>query len=110
MFEHCRGILGLDVGHRVSATLVANQERIAVGEVPCPGRLAMGANETPIGVVRPTGRNAFGDHPARAVPSEMQHLGSGIDLLTAVGNRDRIELPARIVPAQNTAWIFPGDG
>src|SRR6516225_5491401 len=40
----------------------------------------------------------------------MQHLGAGIDLLVTVGNRNRIEFTARIVAAQNTARIFPGDG
>src|SRR5215212_255909 len=40
----------------------------------------------------------------------MDHLGAGIDLLEAVGYRDRIEFAARIIAAQNAAWIFPGDG
>src|ERR1700730_13420205 len=39
----------------------------------------------------------------------MDHLGAGIDLLTPVGNRDRIEFAARIVAAQNAGRIFPGN-
>ena len=39
----------------------------------------------------------------------MDHLGAGIDLLAAVGDRDRIELAARIIAAQDAGRIFPGD-
>src|ERR1700712_4150902 len=39
----------------------------------------------------------------------MDHLGAGVDLLVTVRNRDRIELAARIVTAQDAARIFPGD-
>src|SRR5262245_32169532 len=40
----------------------------------------------------------------------MQHLGAAVDLLVAVGNRDRVELTARIVAAQDAARILPGAG
>ena len=39
----------------------------------------------------------------------MYHLGAGIGLLHIVGNGDGIELADRIIPAQNAAWVFPGD-
>jgi len=39
----------------------------------------------------------------------MQHLGAGIDLLVTVRDRDRVELTARVVAAQDAARIFPGD-
>src|SRR5215470_14804389 len=39
----------------------------------------------------------------------MNHLGAGIDLLVAVRDRDRVELAAGIVAAQDAARIFPGD-
>src|ERR1700730_7634429 len=55
------------------------------------------------------GRDALGDDPARRVLAEMDHLGAGIDLLVAVRDRDRIELAAGIVAAQDAARIFPGD-
>src|SRR5207302_5210764 len=32
-----------------------------------------------------------------------------IDLLAAVGDRDRVELAARMIAAQDAARIFPGD-
>src|ERR1700721_504082 len=70
----------------------------------------MSGDEAAIRVVRMPGRDALADDAARGVLAEMQHLGAGIDLLIAVGNGDRIELAARIVAAQDTARIFPGDG
>ena len=63
-----------------------------------------------IGIAGAAGGDALGDDPARGVPAEMQHLGAGIHLLASVGDRDRIELAARIVAAQDAARIFPGDG
>ena len=55
------------------------------------------------------GRDALGDDAAGRVLAEMQHLGAAIDLLVAVRDRDRIELAARTVAAQDAARIFPGD-
>ncbi len=69
----------------------------------------MRGDEAAIGVLRLARRDALGDDPARRVLAEMNHLGAGIDLLVAVRNRDRIELAARIVAAQDAARIFPGD-
>src|ERR1700733_14935151 len=70
----------------------------------------MRGDEAAIGVVGTAGGDALGDDAAGRVLAEMQHLGAGVDLLIAIGNRDRIELAARIVAAQNAAWIFPGNG
>ena len=46
----------------------------------------------------------------RRILAEMQHLGAAIDLLVAVGHRDRVELAARIVAAQDAGRVLPGDG
>src|SRR5215213_4161965 len=102
--------LRLDIGHGVSAAFVANQQRVALSEIAGVRRLAMGGHEAAIGVVGAAGGDALGDDAARGVFAEMDHLGAGIDLLEAVGYRDRIEFAARIIAAQNAAWIFPGDG
>src|SRR6185437_16905395 len=56
-----------------------------------------------------TRRDALGDDPACRVLAEMEHLGAAIDLLEAVGDRDRVEFTARVIAAQDAAWIFPGD-
>src|SRR5205085_11502114 len=110
VLEHRGGILRLDIRHGVGAALIANQERIAVGEVPRALGAAMRHHLAAIGVVGFAGGNAFGDDPARSVLAEVEHLGAAVDLLAAVRNRDRIELAVGIVAAQDAARIFPGDG
>src|SRR4029078_824106 len=110
MFEHRRGILLLDVGHGVRAALVADQQRVAVGEVARALRLAVRGDQPAVGVLRVAGRDALGDDAAGGVLAEMQHLGAAVDLLVAVRDRDRIELAARIVSAQDAARILPGNG
>src|ERR1700733_4778913 len=92
------------------AAFVADQKRVASGEVARAGRFTMRRDKTAIGVLRNAGRDALGDDPARRILAEVNHLGAGIDLLVAVRNRDRIELAARIVATQDAARIFPGDG
>src|ERR1700722_146713 len=92
------------------AAFVADEQRIAIGKITRAARPAMGGDETAIGVVCPPGRDALGDDPAGRVLAEMQHLGAGIALLVAVGDGYRVELAARIITAQDAAWIFPGDG
>src|SRR5262245_56897184 len=56
-----------------------------------------------------SGRDSLGDDPARGVLAEMQHLGAAVDLLAPVRDRDRIELAARKIAAQDATRIFPGD-
>src|SRR3982075_2128911 len=109
MLEQRRGILGFDIGHGVGAAFVADQERVAGGEIARAGGLAVRGDEAAIGVLGNAGRDTLGDDPARGVLAEMDHLGAGIDLLVAVRNRDRIKFTARIVAAQDAARIFPGD-
>src|ERR1700760_3543187 len=67
-------------------------------------------HKTAIGVLRFARRNALRDDPARRVLAEVQHLGAAVDLLIAVRDRDRVELAARIIAAQDAARILPGDG
>ena len=40
----------------------------------------------------------------------MDHLRAGVGLLIVIGQSHRIEFPYRVVPLQNHARIFPGDG
>src|SRR5262245_6861118 len=94
----------------MGAALVADQQRVAIGEVARALGAAVGAHQAAIGVVGVAGRDALGDDPAGGVLAEMQHLGAGIDLLVAVRDRDRIKFTTRVVAAQNAARIFPGDG
>src|SRR5690606_27720690 len=93
----------------VCAAFVADQQRIALGEVARVLGAAVRGDLAAIGVVRLAGRNALGDDAARRVLAEMDHLGATVDLLVTVGNGDRIELAARIVAAQDAGRIFPRD-
>src|SRR5271163_4061987 len=94
----------------MGAASVADQKRIAIGEITCAGGAAVRGDKTAISIVGMPGGDALTDDAARRVLAEMQHLGAGIDLLVAVGDGDRVELAARIVAAQDAARIFPGDG
>src|SRR5271169_238644 len=80
VFEHGRGILRFDIGHGVRAAFVADEKRIAIGEVPGPGGAAMGGDKPAIGIVGMARGDALGNDAARRVLAEMQHLGAGIDL------------------------------
>src|SRR5215469_5044141 len=93
----------------MGAALIADQKRIAIGEIARTGRAAVRRDQPPVGVVRVPRGDALGNDAARGVFAEMQHLGAGIDLLIAVGDGDRIEFTTRIVAAQYAAWIFPRD-
>src|SRR5437870_6775775 len=94
----------------MGAAFVADQERVAVGEVARAGRAAVRGPLAAIAVVGLAGRDALGADPGRGVLAEMQHLRAGIDLLVPVRDGDGIELAARIVAAQDAARILPGDG
>src|SRR4029450_4601250 len=69
-------VLRLDIGHGMRAAFVADQERVAVGEVPRIGGLAMRRNKPAIGVVGVTGGNALGDDAARRGAGERDHPGA----------------------------------
>src|SRR5207249_9992340 len=65
-----RSVLRFDVRHGVRAAFVADQERVAGGEVACAGSFPMCSHEAAIGVLRDPGRNALGDDPAGGVLAE----------------------------------------
>src|ERR1017187_717793 len=94
----------------MGAALIANQQRIAIGEVARVGRLAMRRHQPAIGVVGFARRDALGNDAAGGVLAEVNHLGAAVDLLVAVRDRDRVKFTPGIIAAQDAAWIFPGDG
>src|SRR5262245_57655598 len=61
MLERRRRILGFHIGHGVGAALDADQERVAGGVVARTRRLAVGADEAAIGVLRHAGSGTLGD-------------------------------------------------
>ena len=110
MFDDGAFVLAFDVGHRVGAASVADEERIALGEVPRPFGLGRYADQSPVGLIGAAGGNALGDDPRRRVFAQMDHLGAGVGLLVVVGDGDGIEFPHRVVAFQDAARVLPGDG
>src|SRR5262249_6552396 len=110
VLEVRRGVLGLDIGHSMCAAPVADQQAVAVGEVARVPRLAVRRDQPAVGVLRAPRGDALGDDAARRIGAQVDHLGTAVDLLVAVGHRDRIELASRAVTTQNAAWILPGNG
>src|SRR4029077_4677444 len=92
------------------AAMVADEERVAIGEVASALRVAVRGDEAAVGVAGAASGDTLGDDPARRVLAEVDHLGTGVDLLAPVGDGDRVKLALRMVAAQDTARIFPGDG
>src|SRR3546814_19055154 len=62
-------VLGLDVGHRVGAALVADQQRVELGEVARALRLGADAHEATVGRVGPAGGDALGDRKSTRLNS-----------------------------------------
>src|SRR5260370_2330243 len=84
MLEQRGRVLGLDIGYGVGAAFVADQKRVAGGEVARPRCLAVRGNEAAIGVLRNAGPGSLRGDPAGGVLSQMQHLCAGIELLVPV--------------------------
>ncbi|MOA19919.1 hypothetical protein D3C78_1403290 [compost metagenome] len=51
----------------------------------------------------------FGNNGRLGVFTNVDHLGAGIRLLVAAGQRHREKLTDRVVALQDHAWVFPGD-
>ena len=92
------------------STLVTDQQAVTLGKVSRMRGFLVGGDKTAIGIVGTPGRDALGDNPRGGILAQMNHLGAAIDLLATIGNGNRVEFANRIVPTQNAAWIFPGDG
>src|SRR5262245_64807311 len=54
-------------------------------------------------------RDSLRDDPAASVLADVDHLGSGVRLLTVVRERYRVKLADRIVALQDAARILPRD-
>src|SRR3546814_7891771 len=81
MLDLRRGVPNLDIGDGVRAAVVAQQQRITLGEVADVFGGGADAHQAAIGVVRLTRRYALGDDGGPAVSPEVDHLGAGVGLL-----------------------------
>ena len=89
---------------------VADQQRIALRIIARPlGPLAH-ADETAVGILAAPGRNALGNDAAAGIAPYVNHLGTGVGLLTVVGHGDGVELADGIVAREDAARIFPRNG
>ncbi len=113
----CRGLMfhpggavhHLEVRERMSAALIAQKQRVALGVIPGPSGALHDFDEATVAVLSVTRGDPLGDDGAFGVFSNVNHLGSRIRLLVVVGERHRVELPDGVVPDQEAARIFPGD-
>src|ERR1700730_8268344 len=59
MFELRAGGLRFDIGHRMGAARIADEQRIAIGEIAGAGGFPVGRNLTAIGILRSAGGNSL---------------------------------------------------
>ena len=109
MLDGGAGVLGLDVRKGVRAAGVAQQQRVALGEVAGVFRARAHAHQAPVGVGAFARRDALGDDGAAGVLAQVDHLGAGVRLLGVAGQRHRVELAHGVVAAQHHGRVLPGD-
>src|SRR5690606_2673996 len=90
--------------------LLADEQRIALGEVARVLGLGRHAHQTAISVTAVAGGDALGNDRAAGVAPDMDHFGAGIGLLAVIADGHRVKLTGGVVAAQHHAGIFPGDG
>ncbi|MNF16756.1 hypothetical protein D3C80_2199190 [compost metagenome] len=56
-----------------------------------------------------TGRNTFRDDGRLSVFTNVDHLGAGIGLLLAAGERNREEFTDGVIPFEDHARVLPGN-
>ena len=110
MFHDGRFVLAFDVREGVRATAVADQQRVALGEVTRTFRTRAEFHQTAVGVGAAAGGDALGDDGAPGVFTQVDHLGAGVGLLVVVGEGDGVELAYAVLTTQHTARVFPSDG
>ena len=102
-------VLHLDVRERVGTAVAAEQQRVAPGVVPGSLGRAQHLHQPPVGVLAVTGRDRLRHDGAAGVLADVDHLRAGVGLLAVGGERDRVELPDRVVPLQDHPRVLPGD-
>src|SRR5690606_18989076 len=103
-------VLDLDVGEGVRAALLADQQRVALGEVARALGVAVHLDQAAVGVLAASGADALADDLALGALAHVDHLGAGVGLLGVVGERHGIELADRVVAQQDARRVLPGDG
>src|SRR3712207_5329026 len=99
----------LDVGHRVRAALVADQEAVALGMDARALRALHHPDQAAVGAVRAAGGDALGDDARAGVLADVVHIGARVRRLAVVGYGPGIELSHGFVALQHSGGILPGD-
>ncbi len=103
------GVAAFDIGHRMRAALIADQQRITLREIARARGARHDFHQPAIGIVRMPGRNALGDDRRGRVLADMDHLRPGIGLLMVMRQRHGIELTHRAIALQDAGRVFPGN-
>ena len=85
MFHYSRTVFVFDVRKGVSATLVPDQQRVALSKVPGSCRGGRYSHKTAIRALAAAGADAFGNDRALGVLPKMDHLSACVGLLVVVG-------------------------
>ena len=109
MFDICRWMLDLDIGVGMRTAAIAQQQRIALGMITCLFGAACDPYQAAIGVLRLPCRDPLGHDSAAGIASDMDHLGAGVSLLFTLGHRYRVKFTDRVITAQDTTGILPGN-
>ena len=104
------GVLHFDVWEGVRSATVAEQERVALRIVACIIGAGIDFDQSSVGVLTVSSRDALADNGAARILSKMDHLGACVGLLLVVGERYGIELADGVVALQDDARVLPGDG
>src|SRR5437016_2847885 len=105
-----RAVGHFDVRKGVGPTVAAEEHGVTLGIVARVGGPRQHLHQTSIRIVAVAGRDALGEDRAPGVLSEVDHLGPGVGLLVAIGQRHRVEFPDGLVTLQDHARVLPGDG
>src|SRR5262249_43451992 len=98
-----------DVGERVRAALVADEQRVALRVVAAVFSALQDLDQAAIGILSEAGADPFRHNRRASVLADVDHLRASVGLLIVIGQRDAVELPNTIVALQDAARIFPGD-
>ena len=110
VFDLRTGVADLYIWKGVGAAFVPYEHRVALGEVPRICCTLEDLDLTSIRVLSLLGRDALGDNGASRVLADVDHLRSRIGLLHSAGDSHGIKFAHGVVPLQDAAWVFPGDG
>ena len=109
MLDYGRRILYVHIWECVCATLVANEQRVALRVVASVLGTLSHTHQTAIAVLAATCRDTLRHDARTGVATDVNHLCTRICLLEVVGHRHRVELRHAVVAREDTTRIFPRD-